>query len=882
MRPSKPWEVLLGWVTAEGEREVLLGDAAEEFARRVVQDGVASARAWYRRQVLRSVAPGLLGRFDAFSAIPRRGDQSSEVVTMWLKDLQLAARMLLKRPGFAVTVVVTLSLGIGATTALFGVFRTVFLEPLSLPEAGELVVVMETAGSGCCGPASGPDYVDWVERNRVFSGMALLSPGSVNLTGLGEPERVYATSVTASAFDLLDVEPLMGRVLLPEDEAGAAVVVLSHGFWQRALGGDADVLGSTLKVNGTSLTMVGVMPPGFDVPSPWARTMGHEFYTPFEAEQLETTDRGSHSWPVIARLDEGVTKDAAQADMERIMRELAEEYPRTNAERSSEVFTVHEYLFGDVGRQLLLILAASGVVLLIASANVAGLQLARSAAREAEISLRAALGASRRALLRLLFSESLLLSVLGGTGGVLVAVYMVRGLRSVLPPTIPRIDAVGIDGLTLLFAVGVAVITAVLFGMIPALITSRTDLASGVKEGGYSTLAPRKERVRDYFIVGQIALGLVLINAAGLLVQSYAEIRRQEYGFEAEGTLSLALSARGPDYETPAGRQDFYERVAERISMVPGVRSAGVVSKLPLNGGTNGNVQVEGRPPRSSSDEGPLVEVSSVTGDYFAAAGIPLLAGRTLERSDSTTDAVGVLINRTMAEEVWPGEEPLGKGFAFDDDAPWLTVVGVVGDVRQWGVEQAPRSEAYFPYARGRSSSGFVIARIDGDPTTVVPDVRRAVLEVDPTQPPSDAMMMSERLENAFAQRRFYTTLIALFAGAALLLASAGIYGTVSYFVARRIREFGIRLALGAGDAGILRLVLIRGVCLAAWGVGIGLIGVWTARSVVDSLVYGVGTMDARTVVVGCLILAFVAVAASTVPAFRAVRVSPALAMRSE
>jgi predicted permease len=465
---------------------------------------------------------------------------------------------------------------------------------------------------------------------------------------------------------------------------------------------------------------------------------------------------------------------------------------------------------------------------------------------------------------------------------VLIAFLTLDRVRTLLPPTMPRIDAVAIDGWALLFAVGAAALTAVAFGMLPALTASRANLAAGVKEGGYATLAPGKERMRDFFIVGQIALGLVLANGAALLVQSYAKLRGQEYGFDIEGTLTLAVNASGPRYETSADRHAYYERVAERVSVVPGVVSAGVVSKLPLGGGTNGNIQVAGRPPRGSADDGPLVEVSSVTGDYFAAIGIPLVLGRTLLPVDSTTGAVGVVINRTMVEEVWPGEDPIGAQFGFDDEPPWLTVVGVVGDVRQWGAERPPKSEVYFPYTRGWSSQGYIVARVAGNPTAVVSAVRRAILEVDPTQPPSNIMAMSERLENAFAQRRFYTTLIGLFAVAALLLASAGIYGTVSYFVTRRVRELGIRIALGAGATGILSLVLTRGIRLAAWGVGAGLIGVWAARSAVGSLVFGVAATDVLTLAGGCLVLGLVAVAASTLPAVRAVRVPPVLALRSE
>lgn len=802
-------------------------------------------------------------------------------MTMWRQDLTLAVRVLLKRPGFSGVVVATLALGIGVTTALFGVFRGVFLEPLPLPESDELVVVMETAGFGCCGPASGPDYVDWAERQRSFEGMAMLSPLNVTLTGLEEPERMYATYVTPSAFEVVGVEPLLGRTLTAEDQVAGDVTVLSHEAWLRIFDGARDALGTTVELDGRARTVVGVMPEDFDVPSPWLGTRHHQLYLPMSPETLEAS-RGVHSYPVIARLAEGVSLEAAQSDMDRIMRELADEYPQTNAERGARVFTVHEYLYGSVGDQLLLILAAAGLVLLIACANVGGLQLARAVGRESELSVRAALGASRRAMMRLLFSESLVLALVGGALGVGVAYVALDGLKALLPPSIPRIDEVGMDPAALAFALGASVLTAILFGMIPALFASRTDLAAGVKEGGRGTLAAGKERIRDLFIVGQIALGLVLANGAGLLVRSYAEVRGQEYGFEMEGVVTMAVSPQGPRYEDAAARERYLEAVAEAVGQVGGVQSVGMVSRLPLAGGSNGNVQVEGWEPRSSADEGPLVEVTSVVGDYFEAMGIPLLQGRTLVAEDSITDAVGVVVNQAMADEVWPGESPIGKRFGFGTPPPWLTVVGVVGNVRQWGPERASLAQAYFPYARGWASGGYLTVRVAGVSSSLVPDLRRAVLSVDPTQPPADVRGMDERLESALAQRRFYTTLIALFAVAALFLASAGVYGTVSYFVARRTREVGIRMALGAAGSGILRMIVRRGGRLALAGLALGLLGVWATVSVAESLVYGVAAVDPVSLSVGCLVLASVAVAASALPALRALRIHPSVALRTE
>ena len=876
------WERLLGWLAPSGQRDALLGDAAEELAARSERDGRAAARRWYRRQVLRSVIPGVGHRLGLVGAAWRTTKGEGERMGAWVQDFQLAFRALRKRPGFTVTVLTTLALGIGATTALFGVFRAVFLEPIPLPRSDELMIVMGEGSLGCCGPASGPDYVDWAERNRSFSGLALMNPQTFTLAGAAEPERVFGMYVTASAFTLLGVEPVMGRTLLPEDEQAEGTVLLSYPFWQGPLGGAADVLGSTLSLNGRAYTVVGVMPEGFDVPSPWSQYGAHRIYLPFQQERLEA-DRGSHSWPVVGRLADGATKESAQADMDRVSRELALEHPRTNADWSARVFTVHEYLFGAVGQQLGLILGAAALVLLIACGNVAGLLLARAAGRETELAVRAALGGSRPALVRLLFSEALALAVLGGIGGILFAFVAIDGLKAVLPPTIPRADQISVGGWALAFALGASVLTALLFGMLPALLAARTNVAANVTEGGYATLAPAKERLRNAFIIGQIALGLVLANGAALLVRSYAALRGEDFGFRSEGVVTLSLSPSGPRYQDDMAYTSYYDEVLARVGAIPGVETVGTISRLPLFGGSNTNVWVEGTPPRQSSGEGPLVELTSINGDYFEAMGIPLVRGRLLQPDDSAEAAPNVVINERFAEIAWPEEDPLGKRFTTTDDGSWwFTVVGVVGDVRQHGPEQPAQAQLYAPYVRGWTTGAYLTARTSGDPTAVIPRIREAVLAVDPSQPPSDVRGMSERVDRTFAQRRFYTTLVALFAAAALFLAAAGVYGTVSYFVARRIRELGIRVALGAASSGIVGLVVRRGLRLAVWGVAIGLVGGWATTRLLESMVYQIDAVDPVTIVGGAVGLAMVAIVASAIPAARAANVSPVLALRSE
>ncbi|HSM62149.1 MAG TPA: ABC transporter permease, partial [Longimicrobiales bacterium] len=709
-QPPGAWAWVLGRLVPAPQREALLGDAEEEFGRRAARDGATRARRWYRAQVVRSVGPAL---GHAARSVHQSWRSGGEVERMgaFIKDMGLAFRALRRRPGFSGTVLVTLALGVGATTALFGIYRTVFMEPIPLPDSDRLMVVMEQAGFGCCGPASGPDYVDWVERNRSFEALALLNPGGYTITSTAEPERVSGVAVTANVFDMLGVSPLMGRTLLPEDEEAPGAVVVSWRLWQNQLGGRTDVLGTTMALNGETATVVGVMPEGFDVPSPWAQYGTYRLYLPFQRRRLEG-NRGSHGWPVIGRLADDATKESAQADMDRIMRELAEEYPQTNADRSTKLFTVHEYLFGQVGGQLRMILGAAALVLLIACGNVAGLLLARAAGREAELSVRAALGASRGAMVRLLFSEALLLALVGGTLGMLVSFAAIDGFKALLPPTIPRVDQIRVDGWALAFALGASALTAFVFGMVPALLASRTNLASGVKEGGYATLAPAKERLRDAFIVGQIALGLVLANGAALLVRSYSALRSQDFGFATEGVMTMSLNPGGPRYQEGTAVQAYYDQVLERVAAIPGVVGVGTISRLPLFGGSNGSVWIEGTPPRQNEGEGPLVEVTSVNGGYFDAMGIPLLRGRLLEPEDSVATAIGVVINQRFADVAWPDEDPLGKRFSFEDSPPnWLTVVGVAGDVRQWGPEQAAQAQLYAPHARGWSTGAYLTVR---------------------------------------------------------------------------------------------------------------------------------------------------------------------------
>jgi putative ABC transport system permease protein len=880
--PPPSWERLFRRLLPPEQRDAAIGDAAEELAARTIRFGRDEARRWYRRQVLRSVPPAVARALRPTPGHGRPTEGSAGVIDRWSSDFRAAFRTLVRQPTFTAIALVTLAIGIGANTALFSVYRAVFLDPIPLPEPDRLLFVMEQASFGCCGPASGPDYTDWVARQRAFSGIGIINPSSVTLTGGGDAERVYATAASASLFNFLGVKALLGRTFTTADQADPSAVILSYSLWQRRFGGRDDVVGATLEIDESPYTIVGVMPQSFDVPSPWSGTLHHQLYTPFKNAWL-TGNRGSHSYPVVAQLRPGATLEVAQDDMNRIMRELAKEYPQTNAARSVKVFTAHDYMFGDIGRELALILGAAGLVLLIACGNIAGLQLARATAREAELAVRSALGATRGVLVGLLLAESLLVAAFGGMAGVVVSLLAVEGLRAILPATIPRVDQVHVNGSTLLFALGATAATVLAFGVLPSVAASRRRLTGGLGTRGGGDLTPRKERLRDAFIVVQIALGLVLANGASLLVRSYALVRSEAPGFRADGVLTMTVRPSGDRYEKPDAVRTYYHDLLARVRAVPGVESVGTISRLPLSGGSNGNVLVEGRPPRSNEGQGPLVEVTSTSGDYFAAMGITLLRGRELRPEDDADGVLNVVINRHFAREGWPDGDALGKRFSFTDNPPqWATVVGIVDDIRQWGAELPPVSQTYYTISNGWTTGGYLVVRTTGDPAVLAQPVRKAMLAVDRTQPPSDIETMMSRVDRAFVERRFYTVLIGLFAVAALLLAGAGVYGTVSYYVARRQRELGIRAALGASGSSIVGLVVWRGARLAALGVAIGLVGVWGSTSLLAKLLYGTAPLDGWTMFGGAVALAGVALVASALPARRAARVPPVVALRME
>jgi putative ABC transport system permease protein len=802
------------------------------------------------------------------------------------KDLRYGLRTLARTPVFTGIVVLILAIGIGANTAIFSVLKTAFLQPLPFPEPNELAVLWNRGEDGGRGPASGPDYLDWRSRNGTFEEMGAFGGRSFNLTEGNEPERLPGLMVTSSLLRLLDVQPLVGRSIVADDEksGNTEVVLLSHALWTRRFGADADLLGRSIRVDGRPLTVIGIMPPDFQVPSPWWHYgPPQQLWVPFPVED-QLRSRGSHSYPVIGRLHDGVDIGAAQEDMRAVSAGLAEEYPDTNAGNAAWIVPLHMAMYGDVGFQVLLVFGAAGLVLFIACGNVAGLQLTRSTGRRTEIAVRAAMGAGRGRVVRQLLTESTVLAVAGGAAGVLMAAGSLGVFRSLIPPTIPRADEIAVDGPVLLFTLAVALLSGVFFGLAPALSASRANLSDALKEGAVRGRwgGPRRDKLRTAFVTIQFALCLMLLNGGFLLVRSYTLLRGSSLGFDAENVLTMAVSL-GDRFDNNLEQASFVEDVMASLRSIPEVTAVGASTKLPLRGGTNASGRAEHEEPRVRPGDGWLIELSAVLGDYHEAMGIPLLAGRRLTPADTMPGEPNVLINETMAQRLWPDEDPLGKRFTLQEDPPrWITVVGVVGDVRQWGLESRARPEIYLPYVYRARPQIFLTLQSETDPETLLTAARARILSVDPEQPVSDIRTTRQILQGSLERREFFTLMTGFFAVIALILASVGIYGVTSFQVQQRTHEIGVRIAMGAARRRVLGLVLTQGVRLATYGLLLGVTGALVAGALMASFLWGVSPRDPLSLALTGLVLAAVAVVGSLVPAVRATRVSPVKALRAE
>jgi len=803
-----------------------------------------------------------------------------------MQDLRFALRSLAHDKALTSMVVICLALGIGANSAIFSVVDGVLLRPLPYRDPAHLAVLWEI-GPNFRAPASGPDYLDWQRRSTTFESFAALSPTSGNLTGEGDPERVPLEQVSVNMLGLLGVAPAHGRDFRGEDSrpGGEPVAIIGDGLWRRRFGADLDLMGQTIMLDGRATTVVGILPPAFELPSPWSDGEPDELLIPLPDEDLQTA-RGDRWLVVLGRIAAGVTYDAAVEEMTAIGTVLATEYPDSNADIAVRVVPLREQLVGGADKQLTMLLIAAGAVLLIACGNAAGLLAARATGRLREVGIRVSLGASRARLVRQLLTEAIPLAALGCAGGVMLAGAGMGVLRSLVPPTIPG-ATVGVDLRTLVFSVVVASATGILFSLAPAVATLRRGGAmTGVAVAAGASVG--RSRLQGTLTVMQVALTLVLANGAALMMSSYLHVTGAEYGFDREGVVTVELSLGGEEYDDAAKVHAFYEQVLPRLAGRAGIDVVAATSKLPLYGGTNTGVTTDA-PGVESGQRNPIAELSVVTPGYFDAMGIALVAGRLLRPEDGASGAPGVVVNHALARRLWPGEEAMGKRIRLEGRDWWATVVGVVGDVRQFGLERAAIPEVYLPYLPGQPSSAtsftrvrYIVVRGAGDTARLVDAIRQAVLAVDNDQPLGAVRTMADIYDEGLAGRRLNTMLTLGFAGTAAVLVAAGIFGLMAFFVQRRRREIGIRMALGARHPEVVSLVLLRALRLTMIGIVLGVGGTLASTRIIEGLLYMMDPVDVRIIGGVSLLLVLLSVLSAWLPARRAARVHPTVTLRAE
>ncbi|HVX66221.1 MAG TPA: ABC transporter permease [Bryobacteraceae bacterium] len=793
-----------------------------------------------------------------------------------LRDIRYALRTLAKAPGFTLGAILTLALGIGANTAIFSVIHGVLIRPLPYRDPGRLVRIHETETELPRAPITGPDFLDYRAQSRLFESMASYAPDGASLTGGDRAERVQVTLNTYNLFSLLGVQPFLGRDFRPEDEGWEKhkpVVILSHGLWQRRFGSDRRVLERKIMLNGVPCDVVGVMPKNFRPLWPadlWVAD------TPPSAENM----RSSHDRFAVGRLAPNVTIAQARAEMSAIAKRLERAHPASNKAIGVNLVPLAEDVSGGIRSTLLVLSGAVALVLLIACANVANLLLARGSARREELAIRSALGANRWRIARQLLTESLVLAIAGGACGLLLAAWGIDLIRHSEALGIPRAEEIGVDRTLLAFSALLSIATGILFGIAPAFQLSRSELASELRASGGRTVAGGRSLLRGALVAAEIGLAVVLLAGAGLMVRSFWMLMAVEPGFHGAGVLTAETALPDSRYPKFENRSAFTRSLVERLRAIPGVQTASVTSKLPLNGGNNGTINAEGQPFTQGEMEGPLVEFSNIAPGYFRAMGIPVRAGRDFTERDFSARPNTVIVNQTLAARFFPNQNPLGKHITRNRNPPeWLEIVGVVGDTRQWGLAQPAIPELYHPFVTERV---ILVVRGTLPPERLAEAVRREVAAADKDLPLYSVRTMEEIIDDSAAWTRSRTTLLSLFAAVALALAAIGIYGLVSFSMTQRRHEIGIRIALGATRGDVLRLALAGSARLVAAGLAAGLACTFAFTRYLSSMLYGVKPVDPLTFVAVPLFLAAVAFAASLVPALRATSLRPAAALRHE
>jgi predicted permease len=814
--------------------------------------------------------------------VPGTNRRTNMIAALW-QDLRFGARMLMKQPGFTLIAVLTLALGIGANTAIFSIVNAVLLRPFPYKEPERLVILRENFSGGVNSSVSYPNFADWRAQSTLCDSIvAVRTNESFNLTGSGEPERLQGRLVSAEFFSTLSIKPLLGRDFLAEEDRPGATpaVILSYEFWQRRFGADPGLIGQQLTLNNQSFTVVGIAPPNFQF------GMETDVTVPIglQAERYRARGADPGVRPVVARLKPNVSLQQAETELNLIAARLEQQYPESNKERRVRVTPLHEGFVGDVRQPLLILLGSVGLVLLIACANVANLLLVRASARQKEMAVRAALGASRATIIRQLLTESVLLAASGAALGILLALWGTSFIASQLPDGIPRLQEARVDAPVLVFTLAVSLLTSLLFGLAPALQASRPNLTEGLKEGERGS-SGRRQWLRSLLVVSEVALTLTLLVGAGLLIQSFRRVLQVDPGFEPQNLLMMQVSVNNPD-----GRQiaNFFEQLQQNVRTLPGVKSVGVSNGLPFGVVNRPTFFIEGRPDLENKPNSVRYTVSP---DYFQALGIELIKGRVFNAQDTRESPLVVVIDEALARFAFPNEDPLGKRLMMSRSGPSYEIVGVVRHVEQDSLDsQAPALAQFYTNFNQISLQGLpnnvrrinVLVRTEVEPVRLASAVRSQIAALNKDQAVFNVRTMEQVVAQSVAPRRFSMMLLTVFAVAALALASLGIYGLMSYTVAQSTREIGVRMALGAQASDVLKLVIGRGMMLALAGVALGLTASVALTRTIKNLLFGVSASDPVTFAAIALLLTLVALLACYVPARRAAKVDPMVALRNE
>jgi len=808
-----------------------------------------------------------------------------------INDFRYAFRSLLKHPGFTAIAVITLALGIGANTAMFSVINAVLLRPLPYQQPERLVTIWEESPQRDMYqiPVSFANLTEWREQTQTFDQISAYTFTNLNLTGAGEPARLSTIRASANLFPLIGAAPMLGRQFLSEEDkdGGNRVVILGHAVWQNRFGSEQGIIGKSITLNNQSHTIVGVMPPSFQFPVGFGYqgkvvNESIDVYVPL-APAADETRRGNYSFFALGRLKPGATIAQARADMTAIEGRLEQQYPDSNTGIGVSLIPTAEQTVKEIRPALLVLLGAVAFLLLIACANIANLLLARAASRQKEIGIRIALGATRTGVVRLLLIETLILSLAGGCLGLLIAFWGTEALLALTPDNIPRLNEIGIDARVFGFTLAVSVATGLLFGLIPAIQASKPDPNGALKDGSRGLLGSvAGKRTRSALVTVEVALALVLLIGAGLMIKSFLKLQQMNLGFNPENVLTTDVTLSENTYAEAHQQVAFFQRALERIQSLPGVKSAAATTGLPLTVSLNGSdFRIEGRPEPESGQER-IVNTRIVSPGYFPTLDIPLIKGRDFSDRDKRDGPNAAIINNDLARVYFPNEDPLGKRITFDDGQNWISIVGVIGDVKQLGLDSSAQPEVYLPYLQAPSLSMSLVVRAANDPLSLAAAVKNQIQTIDKDLPIDDAQTLQQLLAESVSGRRFNMLLLTVFAVVSLLVAIVGIYGVMSSAVTQRTQEIGIRMALGARAADVLTMVVRNGMSLALIGVAIGLAGSFALTRLLATLLFQVTPTDAVTFTGVSICLIVAALMACYIPARRATKVDPLVALRSE